>query len=412
MADTRTVEVDLLDPAAFSGGHPFEQYRWLRDNDPVYRHPEPDGPGFWAVTRYGDVRAVGRDPALFSSEPTIMIADPDEGELAYPEGHRMMLMADPPQHTVLRRLVSRQFTPRAAGGWRERIEVLATEIVDAVSERGECDLVEDVAGEMPSFVVAELFGLPHADGRELYRLTEALHSSTSAVGQEAQARAAGEMFERAAAVWRRAHDEPGGEDLASMLVGSTVIDEATGDERPFDDFDFALFFLLLVDAGGDTTRNLVAGGIDALFAHPDQRAWLQADLDARLPLAVEELLRWVSPVVHMRRTATADTAIAGQEIRAGDKVVVYYGSANRDPAAFDEPDRLDLARTPNHHVAFGGGGPHFCLGAHLARIEIVALMRELLGRLTDLEPAGPTEWLPSVFISGPKHLPVRFTPGR
>jgi cytochrome P450 len=213
------------------------------------------------------------------------------------------------------------------------------------------------------------------------------------------------MMGRATEVWQRATSGTGTSDLVTALTTAEV------DGRPFDAVDFALFFLLLVDAGGDTTRNLVAGGMDALFAHPGQRAWLMADLDGRLPGAIEELLRGVSPVVHMRRTATVDTVIAGCPVAAGDKVVMYYGSANRDPAAFTDPERLDLSRSPNRHVAFGGGGPHFCLGAHLARIESTALLRAVLTRLHDLEPAGPTEWLPSVFISGPKHLPVRFTPG-
>jgi cytochrome P450 len=397
--------IDLLDPSAFAGGHPFEQYRWLREQRPVHRHQEPDGPGFWAVTRYEDVKEVGRDHRTFSSVPTIMITDPPPGAAMTPEGHQMMLMADPPVHTALRRLVSGDFTPRGAGGWRARVEELATLIVDEVIERGSCDLVDDLAGEMPSFVVAEFFGLPHQDGRDLYRLTETIHASPGSVPAGAPAAAVGEMMGRATEVWQRATSGTGSSELVAALTTAEV------DGRPFDAVDFALFFLLLVDAGGDTTRNLVAGGMDALFAHPGQRAWLMADLDSRLPGAIEELLRWVSPVVHMRRTATVDTVLGGCPVAAGDKVVMYYGSANRDPAAFADPDRLDLSRTPNRHVAFGGGGPHFCLGAHLARIEIAALLRAVLTRLHDLEPTGPTEWLPSVFISGLRHLPVRFTPG-
>ena len=167
---------------------------------------------------------------------------------------------------------------------------------------------------------------------------------------------------------------------------------------------------MLIDAGGDTTRNLVAGGMDALFAHPEQLAWLADDLDGRMGSAVEELLRWISPVVYMRRTATRDTELDGVAIAAGQKVVMYYGSANRDPDVFGPTaDELDLARSPNDHVAFGGGGPHFCVGAHIARVEIHAILRELLTRLVDVHPAGPTEWLPSTFISGPKHLPIRFS---
>jgi cytochrome P450 len=179
-----------------------------------------------------------------------------------------------------------------------------------------------------------------------------------------------------------------------------------------DDIDFNLFFPPLIYAGGDTTRNLVAAGMQALFDHPDQRARLAADLDGLMASAIEEMLRWVSPVVYMRRTAMADTAVNGQPIAAGDKVVMYYGAANRDPTAFADPERFDVGRSPNDHVAFGGGGPHFCLGAHIGRLEIAAMFREILTRLPDMHPTGDTEWLPSSFISGPKHLPVAFTPTR
>ncbi len=195
-----------------------------------------------------------------------------------------------------------------------------------------------------------------------------------------------------------------GDDLASLIATGRV------DERPVDEIDFFLWFLLLVDAGGDTTRNLVGGGMHALFERPDQLRWLAEDPRGRLPRAVEELLRFVSPVIHMRRTATADTELGGQHIEAGDKVVMFYGAANRDPAVFDDPHLLDLGRDPNPHVAFGGGGPHFCLGAHLARTEIIALMGEILTRLDDLEPAGEPGWMASNFIYGPTTLPVRFTP--
>jgi cytochrome P450 len=210
------------------------------------------------------------------------------------------------------------------------------------------------------------------------------------------------MFSYASRVWEARRADPR-DDLATLIAHASV------DGKELDALDFNLFFLLLIDAGGDTTRNLVAGGLDALFTYPEQLTWLTDDLDHRLPSAVEELLRWVSPVVYMRRTAKHDTELHGVTIATGQKVVMYYGSANRDPEAFGPTaDRLDLARTPNDHVAFGGGGPHFCLGAHIARIEIQALLRELLSRLVDVRPAGNTEWLPSTFISGPKHLPISF----
>jgi cytochrome P450 len=396
------MRIDLLDPASFSRGQPHDQFRWLRQNAPVYRHAEPDGAGFWALTRHAEVCAVGRDSATYSSVPTIMIPDPDDVAAAMSMGdHQMMLTMDPPRHTRYRRLISREFTPRASEAWRPRIRALAQQIVGAVADRGECDLVADLAGEMPSFVIAELLGLPLEDGRELYKLTETIHASPDSVEPGAQAGAVLHMFNYAAGVVRERRKTPT-DDLASKILHAEI------DGERLDDIDFNLFFLLLIDAGGDTTRNLVGGGMQALFEHPEQRAWLEQDLDGRLPGAVEEMLRYVSPVIYMRRTATRDAELSGQKIREGDKVVMYYGAANRDPVVFDEPERFDLARQPNPHVAFGGGGAHFCLGAHIARIEIEELLRELLTRLPDLEPTGETEWLSSTFISGPKRLPVRF----
>ena len=390
--------IDLLSPESFAHGQPHDQFDWLREHEPVHRHAEPDGPGFWAVTRHADVRSVGRDPAMYSSCPSVMIADDamDLGE------HRMMLMADPPEHTGLRKIVAREFVPKMAQAMRPRIEALATRIVDGIAERGGCDLVTDVAGLMPSYVIADMLGIPLEDGVALYALTEAIHAAPESQPPGAAMMAVVEMFNYANGVWEQRRAQPS-DDLASLIAHATV------DGRELDLIDFNLFFLLLIDAGGDTTRNLVAGGMDALFSHPEQLAWLREDPDTRLGSAIEEMLRWVSPVVCMRRTAQADTEIRGVPIAAGDKVVMFYGAANRDPEVFgSSAGALDLSRTPNEHIAFGGGGPHFCLGAHIARVEIRAILRELLTRCADLAPAGPTEWLPSTFISGPKHLPVTY----
>ncbi len=392
------MQIDLLSAESFAHGQPHEQFRWLRANDPVHRHPEPDGPGFWALTRHDDIRQVSRNHGVFSNEPTIMIADAAAAP-AMPD--KMMLMCDPPHHTQLRRLVSHAFTPKAARALAPRIRTIAREIIDAVIARGECDLVADVAGELPSFVIAEMLGLPRDDGRMLYKLTETLHSTTEAAGQAAQAAAGLEMFTYSAQVVAEKRARPR-DDLASLLLHTEL------DGRRLTDMEFHLFFMLLVDAGGDTTRNLVAGGMLALLERPDQLALLREDLGARLPTAREELLRFTSPVVYMRRTALADAEIAGQPIREGDKVVLYYGSANRDPSAFERPEELDVLRSPNRHVAFGATGAHFCLGAQIARVEIDAMLREILTRLDDLELAAEPEWLPSNFISGPRHMPVRF----
>lgn len=398
-------EINLLAPQAFATGHPKATYDWLRRNDPIHWHDEPEGTGFWAVTRHEHVKLVGRDSDTYSSEPTIMIENPAEGSEALLGDHKMLLMSDPPYHTRLRRLISKDFTPRGTREMLVRLQELATQIVDEVIERGSCDLVQDLAGEMPSYVIADMMGLPLEDGRELYKLTEILHSATEAVGSERKQEALGQMFGYAAGVYGDKQQNPG-DDLSTEIINAEV------DGYQLDSVDFALFFLLLIDAGGDTTRNLVAGGMHELFERPDQLELLRSDIDRYLPGAIEEMLRYVSPVVYMRRTVTADHDLGGVSIKEGDKVVMYYGAANRDPEVFEDPESFDITRSnAKDHVAFGGGGPHFCLGANLARLEIEALLREMLERLPDLTPSGPTTWLPSNFISGPTSMPVTFVAG-
>ncbi len=398
--------VDLLSPATFAEGHPGETYEWLRQNAPVHFHPEPNGPGFWAVTRHEDVKTVGRDAALYSSEPTIMITDPPAGAENPFGDHKMMLMSDPPYHTRLRRLISRDFTPRSANELLGRMQELAGQIVDEVIEAGTCDLVPDLAGEMPSYVIADLMGIPLDDGRELYKLTEIFHTAADAIDPDVQRAALGQMFGYASQVYASKQAEPG-DDLSTEIINAEV------DGYQLDELDFQLFFMLLIDAGGDTTRNLVAGGMYELLQHPEQLDLLRSDLDRHLPNAIEEMLRFVAPVVHMRRTATADHTLAGVDISAGDKVVMYYGAANRDPSVFEDPERFDITRTnAKDHIAFGGGGPHFCLGANLARLEIEALLREMLTRLDNIGLTGQTRWLASNFISGPTTMPITFDRGR
>jgi cytochrome P450 len=397
------MHIDLLSPASFIGGQPHDQFRWLRENDPVHWHEEPGGRGYWAVTRYEDVWTVDRDFQTYSSEPTIMIADPAAGQ---PGGggigpYKMMLMMDPPEHAGFRKLIRQEFTLPSTRLRGERIAALARQIVDAVAAKGECDFVADIAGEMPSFVIAELMGLPLDDGRELYKLTETIHTAPEALPPGAGGQAVAKMFEYGSGVIAAKRAKPG-DDLASKLLAAEM------DGRRLEDIEFLLFFLLLVDAGGDTTRNLLSGGLLALMQRPDQLAWLTQDLDARLPAARDELLRWTSPVVYMRRTARHDAELNGAKIKAGDKVVMYFGAANRDPARFDHPDTLDLARPmEDGHLAFGAG-PHVCLGQHIAKIEIDAMLREVLTRLDGFELASEPEWLPSNFISGPKSMPIRY----
>ena len=395
--------IDLTSTAVFATGHPWDQYAWLRANDPVHWHDEVDGPGFWAVTRYADVRAVSRRPKTFSSaDRGVMMPESDEVGLA--AQRQMMLSMDPPQHDRFKHLVSRGFTPRNAQGLGPRIAELAAEIVDDVAERGKCDFVHDIAGRLPSGLIAELMGISRADGERLYELTEIMHTTDETVAPlDVKLAAITEMLTFAAEVAERKRTHPS-DDIATTLVQA----EIDGDRLT--DGELQWFFLLLVNAGGDTTRNLLAAGLQLLFDHPDERARLMADLDGLLPTAVEEMLRYTSPVVHFRRTALEDTQIGERPIAAGDKVIMFYGSANRDEDVFADPDRFDVARDPNPHLAFGGGGPHLCLGLHIARIEAAAMLRELLTRLPDLRPAGPPEALASNFIAGVRTMPVAFTP--
>jgi cytochrome P450 len=395
------MRIDLLSPSSFAGGQPHDQYAWLRRNAPVHWHNERSGPGYWAVTRFQDVWNVDRNYADYSNSPTIMLQDPPGGAGEGPLGpYKMMLMMDPPEHTAFRKLIRGEFTLPSAKLRADRIAELAKRIVDAVIDKREIDFVSEVAGEMPSFVIAELMGLPLDDGRELYKLTETIHTSPEALPPGAAGEAVEKMFQYGMGVIAEKRARPS-DDLASKLLACEV------DGRKLEDPEFLLFFLLLVDAGGDTTRNLLSAGLLALMEHPDQHAWLMQDLDARLASAREELLRWTSPVIYMRRTARRDTELAGVKIREGDKVVMYFGAANRDPAMFEQPDSLDLSRDPNQHIAFGTG-PHACLGQHLARIEIDAMLREVLTRMKDFELVGEPEWLPSNFISGLRAMPLRF----
>ncbi len=398
------MKIDLLSPESFAAGHPFAQYTWLRENAPVFWHEEPDGKGFWAVTRYKDVWDVDRDFQNYSSEPTIMISDPAAEAAQGFGGYKMMLMMDPPQHTAYRKLIRSEFTQPVSADRTPRMNALAKQIVDAVIEKGECDFVTQIAGEMPSYVIAELLGIPLDDGRELYKLTEIIHAAPESQAPGAGGMAVLKMFEYGRSVIDEKRARPR-DDLATKLLQAEV------DGKKLEDIEFLLFFLLLVDAGGDTTRNLLSSGLIALLDNPDQLAWLKADLAPRLSSAREELLRFTTPVIYMRRTATHDTVLAGQQIKEGDKVVMYFGSANRDPDRFARPDVLDLSRTPNEHIAFGTG-PHGCLGQHIARIEIDAILIEVLTRMADLQIVGAPKWFASNFISGPTHLPVRFKSGR
>jgi cytochrome P450 len=390
--------VDLTDPDTFAKGMPYEAFRELRRHAPVAWHPFKDGPGFLALTGYDEVLAVSRDSTTWSSQETGVFYDIPLPEDAY-QLTLMMLTMDPPRHTKLRSLVSKGFTPRQVARLNDHIADMSRQIVDDVMEQGECDFVEDIAGALPSYVIAELLGIPLEDGRRLYHLTEIMNTGT--VGDPVAKDAQMQMFVYGNELAARKRTDPG-DDIATSLLHAEV------DGERLTDFEFNMFFLLLINAGGDTTRNLIAAGILTLIEHPAERARLAAD-PSLLPTAIEEMLRYTSPVTVFTRTATKDTELRGIPVRKGGRVAMFYPSANRDEAHFTDPDTFDVGRTPNHHLAFGGGGTHFCLGANLARVEAAAIVPEVLSRMSNLELAAPVERVRSTLMNGIRSMPVRFT---
>ena len=394
--------INLIDPEYFAQhGHPWDQYAWLRANAPVFWHDEPEGPGFWAITKYDDIRAISRTPKIFSSYETgVMLPDPDPMGL-YAQ-RLMMLNMDLPQHDRFKLLVSRGFTPKNAPLLRPRIEELAREILDAAMHKGSCDFVSEIAGRLPSGLIAELMGMPREDGERLYDLTEIMHTNDDAVAPaEVKMAAVGEMLMYGQSVADKKRKAPG-DDLATILINAEVDGDRLTDE------EFQWFFLLLVNAGGDTTRNLLAAGLQLLFDHPDQRAKFLSNVDGHLATAIEEMLRFSSPVSHFKRTVMEDTTIRGQHIKAGERVVMFYGSANRDEDVFVNPNTFDITRDPNPHVAFGAGGPHLCLGMHVARVELAVMFKELLTRMPLVQPDGAFERMHSSFIAGIHSMPVKY----
>lgn len=399
-------DVDLFNPDNFVDGVPHHFFKLLRREAPVYRHPEPNGPGFWALTKYDDIVTVSLDSATFSSyRGGTNIPDLPAENLAFVR--LIMLNMDPPQHTKYRRLVSKGFTPKIVQAMEPHVRKIAGEIIDRVADRGECDFVTDIAAELPLTVILELMGVPIEDRRMVFDWSNrmiGIDDPEYRISPEQGLAAAAEMFAYAnqLAVDRKRHPR---DDVISTLLQAELDGEALTEG------EFNAFFVLLSVAGNETTRNLTSGGMLALLEHPDQRDRLLAG-PSLLPAAVEEMLRWVTPVMYFRRTVTRDTELRGQKVREGDKVVMYYGSANRDEDVFPDGDVFDVSRDPNPHVTFGPGGSHFCLGASLARLEIRVMFEELLRRLPDIELAGPVSRLRSNFIAGIKHMPVRFTPQR
>jgi cholest-4-en-3-one 26-monooxygenase len=382
------------------GGVPFQVFAELRRQEKPVRMIGPGDRPYWALVRHSDVVAASRNPELFSSEPdpfTVSGREPDAPQIP------LLISLDPPAHTKRRQLINKGFTPRRVTRLQDRITAIVDEKLHQVKQRDRFDFVTDLAVALPLQVIAELLGVPKEDRSRVFGWTEQMMSGDDAEfdNDPAEVTAAlGAMYAYSEQLCERRREAPG-EDLMSVLLDAEI------DGERLSQMDLNLFFLLLHNAGSETTRNLVTGGVLALLQHPEQLELLQRE-PARLPAAIEELLRWVTPVTHFARTAKTDTEIHGQPIAAGEQVLLWYTSANRDEDVFTAPDELDVTRDPNPHVAFGAGGPHFCLGAHLARLEAISLFEALLPQLSKLAVDGPVERLQSHFISGIKHLPLRW----
>ncbi|GAA4233231.1 cytochrome P450 [Actinomadura meridiana] len=411
-----TLAVDLADLDNFmDDATPWRMFEALRRTEPVHWNPEHDGGrGFWSLTRHADIVAADRDAATFTSEKFVNLEEVDERQA---EIRRSMLETDGPRHIALRRVMQREFTPRAIAGYATFLRGLTARTLDAALAKGTFDFVAEIAADFPINVLARMLDVPDDDTRRLIDWGNRiiantdpeyadvlLHSAESERYRDLPFRspASLEVFEygRELAARRRGGT---GTDLISRLVNQTPIDG-----EPLSPRDFDNYFLLLVVAGNETTRHAITHAMRALIDHPDQAERLRDNPDL-MPTAVEEFLRWASPVYHFRRTATRDTEVNGTPIRAGDKVVLWFASANRDEAVFDDPHRFDVTRTPNDHIAFGKGGPHYCMGAALARLEMRIMFEELLPRLSSITFAGDVRRVRSNFVNGIKQMPVTAT---
>jgi cholest-4-en-3-one 26-monooxygenase len=398
---TVTDHIEGIDLLADTWGRevPHDQFDRLRREAPVYWHPEVDGPGFWAITRHADVRAISHDWETFSSElGATFIPTQDEESLA--QLRLSILNMDPPKHNRARRLVSKAFTPRMITRLVEEIERRAAVVVDGVIDRGECEFVEEIAAQVPVQMICEMIGLEAEQWPRMFEISNDLIGARddpdyAHVDTEA---ASAEIFALCDAVAEDRRNNPR-DDLMTALV------QAELDGERLDNIELDLFFITLVVAGNETTRNLINHSLLALVEHPDQAQRLRDD-PSLWDTAVEEMLRWGSSIHNFRRTATRDTELRGVPIAAGDTLVMYYASANRDEEVFDDPHTFDVGRTPNDHVTFGGGGVHYCLGANLARAEIRATMRQVVERLPEIQLSAPPERLTSDFVNGIKRMPV------
>lgn len=398
---------DLTDPDTYRGGLPRETYRYLRRESPVYWHEDPlQGGGFWVITRQAELDYVSKHPDLFSSaERSCLLHEMPDEQLAMVR--TQLINMDPPQHLKYRRLVRAAFTPRMVDTYENRFREVARELVGRAVTRGRCEFVEAIASELPLVAICELMGVPLERRQKLFELTNimvGMDDPELATSEEDGFNAALEMFMLAMELAAEHRTNPQN-DIVNVLLNGTVEDEPLSDE------DFCNFFLLLIVAGNETTRTVTSHGMRLLMEHPDQYQALVDD-PSLVEDAIEEILRYNPAVIAFRRTAMADVALGGQQIRKGDRVQMYYGAASADEAVFDDSDRFDITRNRredvrNEHRAFGIG-QHFCLGSHLARLELRVIFEEIIRRIRNPRLDGEISWLRSNFISGIKAMPIAF----
>ena len=405
-------EIDLAEPDGFVERVPYDWFDHLRHEHPVFWHPERDpNSGFWAVTRYDDLTAIHMDWQTYSSElGAVSLEELDDEQL---EIRKSMLETDPPRHTQLRAICSKRFSARGVGKYEDWIREVARGVLDDALPKGEFDFVPEISRDLPIRFLCSIFTVPQEDAPQLISWGDQMIAnqdpdlSRAVIDREDteayrllpfRSPAAYEVFDYA----DRQRDQRIA-DPEDDVIGALTVAQSEG---VLNEQEFHNYFGVLMIAGNETTRHTISHGMLALMEHPEQLKLLQEEPE-RISRATEEILRWATPVHHFRRTATEDVELRGQLIKRGDKVVTWYASANRDEELFPDPYTFDVTRTPNDHVTFGPGGPHFCLGAHLARLETKILFQELLPRLKSIELAGPVERIRSNFVNGIKRMPVR-----
>jgi cholest-4-en-3-one 26-monooxygenase len=397
---------DLTDPDLYSRRVPMAEFAELRRTAPVWWHPQPrgtggfDDEGYWAVTRHADVVAVSRDSDHYSSwENTAIIRHQDGATRDQIELQRFVLLnIDPPQHTQLRGIVSRGFTPRAINDLRSTLSERAGQIMRTALDSGSGDFVTDVAAELPLQAIAELIGIPQDDRRKVFDWSNDMVGYDDPEYTADPAAAAAELVGYAMAMAEDRRQSPR-DDIVTKLVNAHV----DGGQLSSDEFGF--FVILLAVAGNETTRNAISHGMLAFLEHPDQWELFRAE---RPESAADEIVRWATPVTVFQRTALSDTKLGGQQVKAGQRVGLFYRSANFDEDVFDHPERFDIQRSPNPHLGFGGSGAHFCLGANLARLEIDLIFNAIADHMPDIRQAGEPERLRSGWLNGIKKLPVSY----